>query len=316
MHQPNPPRKPQGAAAAAAALPHRREHGRSLPIRKCALPYHGSLRLRGLCQRSGTGRQAGEKRYDPILTPQGAAWFPRATSVDTSMLGALPLELYLQTGNKDYIPLGKDRADTQWSVLLNDEPITSQGAPDGSTTCSMIPAVQMQAYRGTKEDKQYMDHAALTASVYLRRLQRDDGLFYHRIPPEGATTPNAPFYWSRGNGWVAAGLSEILINLPKDHEHYKDILAGYQKMMAGLLKTQGADGMWHQLLDHPESFAETSGTGMFTFAFALGVKNGWLEGPAYKEATKKAWIAAWPGMWMRRQEMYATCAAGQIRRMM
>lgn len=62
-------------------------------------------------------------------------------------------------------------------------------------------------------------------------------------------------------------------------------------MMAALLQTQGADGMWHQLVDKPESWAESSCTGMFTFAFVTGVKNGWLDAAAYAPAARRAWIA-------------------------
>ncbi|HEX7632238.1 MAG TPA: glycoside hydrolase family 88 protein, partial [Lacunisphaera sp.] len=69
------------------------------------------------------------------------------------------------------------------------------------------------------------------------------------------------------------------------------ILAGYRKMMAALLANQGADGTWRQLLDKPESWTETSGTGMFTFAFVTGVKNGWLDAATYAPAARKAWIA-------------------------
>ena len=48
-------------------------------------------------------------------------------------------------------------------------------------------------------------------------------------------------------------------------------------MMASLLKMQGEDGLWRQLLDHPEAWPETSGTGMFAFAMVTGVQNGWLD---------------------------------------
>jgi unsaturated rhamnogalacturonyl hydrolase len=47
-------------------------------------------------------------------------------------------------------------------------------------------------------------------------------------------------------------------------------------MMKALLAAQGKDGMWRQLIDHEESWPETSSTGMFTFAMVTGVKNGWL----------------------------------------
>jgi rhamnogalacturonyl hydrolase YesR len=53
-------------------------------------------------------------------------------------------------------------------------------------------------------------------------------------------------------------------------------MKGYKAMMASLLKFQAEDGMWRQLADDPESWKETSSTGMFAFAMITGVK--WLAG--------------------------------------
>ena len=61
-------------------------------------------------------------------------------------------------------------------------------------------------------------------------------------------------------------------------------------MMASLLKYQAESGLWRQLLDRPESWEETSGTGMFAFAMVTGVKNGWLEEDVYGPAARKAWL--------------------------
>jgi rhamnogalacturonyl hydrolase YesR len=62
-------------------------------------------------------------------------------------------------------------------------------------------------------------------------------------------------------------------------------------MMTGLLKYQAGTGMWRQLIDDPESWPETSGTAMFTFAMVTGVKYGWLNGSEYGPAARKAWLA-------------------------
>jgi len=145
----------------------------------------------------------------------------------------------------------------------------------------MITAVQTNAYRATK-DMIYLDHAATQMAAYLDKLQQPDGLFQH--------ADDVPAYWGRGDGWVAAGFTELLTNLPKDHPLYPKIMAGYQKMMAALLKYQAPDGMWRQLIDHADSWPETSGTGMFVFAMASGVRNGWLDAAQYKEPARKAWI--------------------------
>jgi unsaturated rhamnogalacturonyl hydrolase len=146
----------------------------------------------------------------------------------------------------------------------------------------MSPAVQVQAFRATGDGK-YLDRAALMMAAYLDKLQQPNGLFLH--------APDSPFFWGRGNGWVAVGMAELLRELPATNPHHARILAGYRKMMAALLAQQGADGTWRQLLDKPESWPETSGTGMFTFAFVTGVKNGWLDAATYAPAARKAWLA-------------------------
>ena len=146
----------------------------------------------------------------------------------------------------------------------------------------MLTILQLQAYRATG-DKKYLDRDAHEMVAYLDKLQQPNGLFYH--------APDVPFFWGRGDGWVAAGMAEMLRTLPADHPQRARIMAGYKLMMAALLKYQGADGMWRQLIDHDEAWEESSSSGMFTFALITGVKNGWLDAATYGPAARKGWIA-------------------------
>jgi rhamnogalacturonyl hydrolase YesR len=120
-------------------------------------------------------------------------------------------------------------------------------------------------------------------AAYFDKLQQTNGLFFHG--------ENAPFYWGRGNGWMAAGSAELLRSLPENHPQRAHILAGYRKMMAALLAAQDKDGLWHQLIDKPDSWPETSGSAMFAFAFVTGVKNGWLDEKTYGPAARRAWLS-------------------------
>lgn len=145
----------------------------------------------------------------------------------------------------------------------------------------MITAIQVQAYRATGEAK-YLDRAAFEMVTYLDKLQQPNGLFFH--------APDVPFFWGRGDGWVAAGMVELLRSLPANHPRRERILQGYRKMMQSLLQFQGKDGLWRQLLDHPEAWPETSSTGMFTFAMMTGVKEKWLDSKTYGAAARRGWL--------------------------
>ncbi len=220
-------------------------------------------------------------KFGKFSTPEGAAHISNAASVDMHVFGAVPLEIYMLTKAKGYLDLGQSFADNQWAN-------PKDGGLSGDSRywvddLYMLPLVELQAYRATK-DKKYLDRTALTFSTYLDRLQQPTGLFYHG---DGAN-----FYWSRGDGWVAAGITELLRDLPPNHPQYAKIFDGYKKMMAGLLKYQGEDGLWKQLIDNtdPANWSESSGSAMFTFAFITGVKNGWLDATTYGPAARKAWL--------------------------
>jgi len=239
--------------------------------------WYGSLAVAQLTNDQDL-RQRLIAKFEPLLA-EHAGWISPDAHVDMRVFGVVPLEIYLQTKEPKYLDLGRGLADKQWDKTTSDG-ITAE-ARYWIDDMYMITAVQVQAFRASRDPK-YLDRAALTMAAYLDKLQQPNGLFFHAA--------DSPFYWGRGNGWVAAGMAELLRSLPKNHPKRARILAGYRKMMASLLKYQAADGLWRQLIDHPDVWAETSSTGMFTFAMVTGVKNGWLPGKTYGPAARKAWL--------------------------
>ncbi len=224
----------------------------------------------------------GQGKSKALSQPKGPRLplVPTQAHVDYRVFGVVPLEIFLQNKEPQYLKLGLLLADAQWKNPTSDG-LTVE-ARYWIDDMYMIPALQVQAFRATKETK-YLDRGALTTAAYLDKLQQENGLFLH--------APDSPFYWGRGNGWFAAGMAEILRDLPASHPKHARILAGYHKMMSSLLKYQAADGLWRQLVDKPESWTETSGSAMFAFAMVTGVKNGWLDSATYGPAARKAWIA-------------------------
>ena len=254
--------------------------------------WYGALNFAQLTKDEALQKQL-VARFDPLM-PGGAEAAKRPTRhhVDDSIFGVVPLEIAIETKNPKYLTEGLWWADRQWEKPQSDTltPEISALIDKGLSAETrfwvddmyMLTMLQLQAYRATG-DRKYLDRDANEMVAYLDKLQQPNGLFYH--------APDVPFFWGRGNGWFAAGMAEMLRTLPKDHPQRARILAGYQSMMAALLKYQGKDGMWRQLIDHDEAWPESSSTGMFTFAMITGVKNGWLDGPTYGPAARKAWLA-------------------------
>ena len=227
-------------------------------------------------------------RFEPLFSTE-QKMLPRMNHVDHNVVGAVPLELYIQKkGDQRYYDLGMRYADTQWEAPVDATPEQKAYADKGYSWQTriwiddMFMITAIQAYRATG-DRKYIDRAAREMAMYLKKIQRPNGLFYH--------SPEAPFFWARGNGWMAAGMAQLLSILPKDNSDRTTIMEAYKKMMNTLKQNQDPDGMWHQLIDEPASYKETSGTAMFTYAMIVGVKHGWLDKKEYGTAARKGWLA-------------------------
>lgn len=218
-----------------------------------------------------------QEGFEPFLKQQRKF---HSGHVDYNVFGIWPFELYRQTGDQRTLEIAKRLADDEYKTSRADglSAYTRFWVDD----MYMVGSLQIQAYKSLK-DPVYADRAATQLVTYCNQLQRSNGLFFHR--------DNAPFYWGRGNGWAAVAMGEVLVNLPPGHIAVAPLMKAYQKMMAALIGCQGNDGMWHQLLDDPESFAETSCTGMFLFSLATGLKNHWLPWNEYAGKVQKGWDA-------------------------
>jgi rhamnogalacturonyl hydrolase YesR len=239
--------------------------------------WYGALTFARLARNKALTHQL-ITRFDSLFGPD-TDLIPTADHVDPSVFGAVPFELYIQTRDKRYLEVGTTIAERQWSTPTPEG--LSQQTRFWIDDMYMITALQAQAFRATGK-REYIDRAAREMVVYLEKLQQPNGLFYH--------APDVPFFWGRGNGWMAAGMTELLRSLPKGHPQRAAIMAGYQKMLATLLTYQDSTGAWRQLIDRPEAWPESSCTGMFTFAMVTGVKEGWLDAKTYAPAARRAWL--------------------------
>lgn len=220
------------------------------------------------------------RRYRVILTPAGRKYRPAPRQVDASVFGILPLEIYQLTGKKSYRKLGMHYARAQWQ-----HPIAGRLSPETKyylDAAYKLSALQAHAWQATHRAR-YARRAVRELAIYIRGLQRPSGLFWHGR--------GAHVAWGRGDGWMAAALTETLADLPRSTRGYARALASYRKMMKGLIRYQAQDGMWRQVVNDPQAWEEASATGMFTYALASGFRHGWIRGTKYRRAARRGWLA-------------------------
>lgn len=100
-------------------------------------------------------------------------------------------------------------------------------------------------------------------------------------------------YWSRGNGWVYAALVRVLDEIPANEAHRQDYINDFIAMSKALKKCQRKDGYWNVSLHDESNFGgkEVSGTSLFVYGMAWGIRNGLLDRNEYLPVLTKAWNA-------------------------
>ena len=115
-----------------------------------------------------------------------------------------------------------------------------------------------------------------------------DSRYFDRRDEEGNKV-----FWSRGNGWVYAGVVNILRTLPRDHSSWPYYLDLYREMSATVASLQNDNGLWRVSLLAREKYEtpETSGSAFMTYGLAWGVNEGHLEAARYGPVVRKGWAA-------------------------
>ena len=97
-------------------------------------------------------------------------------------------------------------------------------------------------------------------------------------------------FWSRGNGWVMAGLVRVLAEMPPDYPSRPKYVAQFKEMTAEIATLQGSDGLWRPGLLNASAYPlpENSGSAFYTYALAYGVNTGILD-REYLPVIQRAW---------------------------
>jgi rhamnogalacturonyl hydrolase YesR len=139
-------------------------------------------------------------------------------------------------------------------------------------------------------DRRYLDDAAHQVLKFAEHLMDPtSGLFDHAWFVNAGDADPA-FHWARGDAWVVMAMAELLSVLPEKHPDRPKVLEIFRRSLRGHVVLQSNTGFWHQLVDRPDSYLETSATAMYAFAIARGVNRGWLP-LTYAPVAQAGWKA-------------------------
>ena len=124
-------------------------------------------------------------------------------------------------------------------------------------------------------DNKYFDFAIQQVKNFNRYIYDSTiGLYYHAFYND--ENMNGVAHWGRCNGWVALAQVELLNNLPINHPERATLIKLLLRQLVGFSRYQDPSGLWHQILDKPDSYLESSVTAMFVYAVAKSVNEGWI----------------------------------------
>jgi rhamnogalacturonyl hydrolase YesR len=258
------------------------------------------------------GLAAGESRFsnlargtiDSYLTEEGGirTYKFEDFNIDNINSGKLLLRLYERHGEERY----RATADLLRAQLA-EHPRTSEGAfwhKQRYPWQLWLDGVYMGMPFLAEYAVMFKDETGLEEAVHeftlVRKHLRDEetGLYYHAwdeareqawADPE---TGLSKFFWSRGMGWYAMALVDILDFIPEDRADLREPIIGtIQEFADTLLRYQADGGGWYQIIDMPDAtgnYLEASGSSMFVYMLAKGVTKGYLDA-SYRDVAADAY---------------------------
>ncbi|MDR0823795.1 MAG: glycoside hydrolase family 88 protein [Prevotella sp.] len=214
---------------------------------------------------------------------------------DELCVGQFYLEMY--SIYNDSLMMASTRERIQWIMSNPPDADMSNKNKQSWTWCDalfMAPPVYARLARLSGDDSclAFMDEHFKATYNYLYDKKEDlffrDDSYFTKEEANGKKV-----FWGRGNGWVMAGIVNILKYLPQDsayRSYYESLL---KKLGKRLIKQQDKNGFWHASLLDAKSYPspETSATALITYALAFGINNNILKGKDYLPAVQKGWNA-------------------------
>lgn len=235
-----------------------------------------------------------DKQYQTGLRRTSLRQFFRMSLLDhCGAMGAGLADLYRDTPRPEYLEYLEKAADYVIRKELRLEDGTFVRVKPRIMTLwadDLYMSVPFLARMGVLKNDSLFFEEAIGQVRNFRKYLFDESkqIYYHCWYQDNQQ--NGVAHWGRCNGWVMMALVELLDHLPEDHSGRQEIVGYLQEHITGISRYQSNQGLWHQLLDKPDSYLESSASAMFIYATARAVNMGWIQ-PGYAAIAKKGWEA-------------------------
>jgi unsaturated rhamnogalacturonyl hydrolase len=250
--------------------------------------------IEGVWLSTGDGRYFSfiQKGMDNFVNADGSIRTYKAEdyNLDNINSGKILLLLYKVTGQDKY-----RKAAALLREQLKNHPRTSDGGfwhkkiyPNQMWLDGLYMAEPFYAeYAATFHEQSAFDDIA-KQFILMESHARDPrtGLLYHGWDESkqqrwaDPATGHSPNFWDRAMGWYAMALVDTLEFFPRTHPQRAELIAIFNRLAKAVAKYQDTKtGLWYEVVDKGSekgNYLEASGSSMFVYALAKGVRDGYL----------------------------------------
>ena len=159
-------------------------------------------------------------------------------------------------GGMQHITLAEENAQQMW---------------DDTLMMTVLPLAKIGKLLNKPE---YVEEAVYQFLLHVQNLMdRETGLWFHGWNYDGNHN-FAHARWARGNSWLTIVIPDFLelVELPENNAVRRYLTQVLNAQIAALATCQDDSGLWHTLLDDPDSYLEASATAGFAYGILKAVR--------------------------------------------
>ncbi len=186
--------------------------------------------------------------------------------VNSVSMGHTMLDLYRATGERRYFDIAlakvahlRDEAPRFAGGVFQHTVSAGNDFPGQAWADTLFMAAFFLLRMGVETgEKAWIDDALLQYRRHEEVLQDPANDLYFHAWDDASQSHLSGIHWARANAWAALTMSEALRLINYMYPDFMGIEGSLRDQLAALVRLQDSSGLWHTILDDPESYCETS----------------------------------------------------------